>query len=102
MSLYLSNTKVQGQGLAQVKSLPRWSILYLDGSAMTEDGLKALSAATRLRILSLSHVPLTAAALPLLKAIPSVDRLELTGCGFLDEEIDALVKSKPGLRVERR
>lgn len=101
MSLYLSNTKVRGLGLAQVKSLPRWSILYLDGSAMTEDGLKALSGATRLQILSLNRVPLTPDALPLFKAIPRLDRLELTGCGFLDEEIDALVKSKPGLRIIR-
>ncbi len=102
MSLYLRNTKVQGHGLAQMKSLPRWSILYLDGSAMTEDGLKALSGATRLQILSLKQVPLTPDALPLLKAIPRVDRLELGGCGFLDEEIDSLVKSKPGLQVDRR
>jgi hypothetical protein len=101
-SLYLRNTKVQGHGLAQMKSLPRWSILYLDHSRMTEDSLKALSGATRLQILSLKQVPLTPDALPLLKAIPRVERLELGGCGFLDEEIDALVKSKPGLRVERQ
>jgi hypothetical protein len=100
-SLYLGRTKVQGHGLAQIKSLPRWVVLYLDGSQMTEDGLKALSGATRLQILSLRQVPLTQAALPLLKALPRVDRLELGGCGFLDEEIDSLVKSKPGLRVER-
>jgi hypothetical protein len=102
MSLYLSNTKVQGRGLAQIKSLSRWSILYLDGSAMTEVGLKTLSGATSLQILSLNKVPLTSAALPLFKAIPRLDRLELTGCGFLDEEVDALVKSMPGLRVERK
>jgi hypothetical protein len=102
MSLYLSNTKVQGHGLAQLKSLPRLSILCLDGSAMTEDGLKALSGATSLRILSLNHVPLTPNALPLLKAFPRVDRLELTGCGFLDEEVDGLVKSTPGLKITRK
>ena len=102
MSLYLSNTKVEGRGLAQIRSLSRWSILYLDGSAMTEDGLKMLSGATSLQILSLKGVPLTPAALPLFKAMPRLDRLELTGCGFLDAEIDALIRSKPGLRVERR
>jgi hypothetical protein len=69
---------------------------------MSEDGLKALARATQLQILSLRQVPLTPAALPLLKAIPRVDRLELTDCGFLDEEIDALVKTKPALRVERQ
>jgi hypothetical protein len=36
------------------------------------------------------------------RAIPRVDRLELTGCGFLDQEVDALVKSKPGLKVVRQ
>jgi hypothetical protein len=102
IGLYLSHTKVQGDGLAQLRSLPRLSILYLDNSAMTEDGLKALSGATNLQILSLNQVPLTPAALPLLKAIPRLDRLEITGCGFLDEEVDALVKSKPRLRVVRK
>jgi hypothetical protein len=85
-----------------MKSLPRWSILYLDHSRTTEDSLKALSSATRLQILSLKQVPLTPDALPLLKAIPRVERLKLGGCGVLDEEIDALVKSKPGLWVERQ
>jgi hypothetical protein len=101
MSLYLSNTKVQGHGLAQLKSLPRLSILYLDGSAITEDGLKSLSGATSLQTLSLNHVPLTPNALPLLRAIPGINRLELTGCGFLDEEVAGLVKSMPGLKVTR-
>jgi hypothetical protein len=100
-SLYLSRTKVRGLGLAGWKSLPRLSILYLDHGAMTEEGLKALSGATSLRILSLNGVHLTPDALPLLGAIPGVERLELTGCGFLDEEVDALVKSKPGLKVIR-
>jgi hypothetical protein len=102
MSLYLSNTKVQGHDLSKVRSLPRWSILYLDGSAMTDDGLAALSAATSLKILSLNRVHLTGSAIPLLKAIPGLDRLELTGCGFLDEEVDDLAKSKPGMRINRR
>jgi hypothetical protein len=101
-SLYLSQTKVQGPGLARLKSLPLLSVLYLDGSEMTEGGLSALSGATSLQTLSLSRVPLTDKALPLLKAIPRLDRLEITGCGFLDEEVDALVKSKPGLRVVRQ
>ena len=41
-------------------------------------------------------------ALPIFKTIPRLHRLELTGCGFLDEEIDALVKTKPGLNVKRQ
>ena len=101
-ALYLSRTKVQGRGLAKLKSLPRLSILYLDGSQMTEEGLRALSGATNLQILSLNGVHLTPDALPLLRAIPRIDRLELTGSGFLDEEVNALVKSKPRLKVMRR
>ena len=100
--LPLSRTKVQGLGLARLKSLPRLSILYLDGSEMTEDGLKALSGATSLETLSLSGVPLSDEALPRLKAIPRLNRLETTGCGFLDGEVGALVKSKPGLTIIRR
>ena len=69
---------------------------------MTEDGLKALSGAANLQILSLNGVPLTEDALPLLKAIPRLEQLEITGCGFLDEEVADLVKSKPGLRVRRQ
>ncbi len=102
MGLYLSDTKVQGHGLASMKSLSRLSILYLDGSDVDEDGLKALSGTTNLNTLSLNRVKLTPDALPILKAIPKVERLELTGCGFLDEEIDSLLKSRPGLRIERK
>lgn len=102
MSLYLSNTGVKGPGLAGLKSLPRLLVLTLDGSQMTEDGLKALSGATSLQILSLNGLHLTPGALPLLKAIPRLDRLEITGCGFLDEEVADLKKSRPGMRIERR
>jgi hypothetical protein len=102
MGLYLSDTKVEGHGLASMKSLSRLSILYLDGSDVREDCLKALSGATILNTLSLNRVKLTPDALPILKAIPKVERLELTGCGFLDEEIDSLLKSRPGLHVERK
>ena len=69
---------------------------------MTEDGLRVLSGATSLQCLSLRGVPLTAKALPLLKAIPSLQQLEITGCGLLDEEVDALRKSMPGLKIERQ
>lgn len=100
-ALYLSRTEVRGHGLAKLKSLPRLTILVADQTGMTDDGLRALSGATRLRILSLNRVPLTESALPLLKAIPVIDKLELNGCGFLDEEIDALRKSKPALKVRR-
>jgi hypothetical protein len=102
MSLYLSGTQVQGRSLARLKSLPQLSILYLDQSAMTEDGLRALAGATNLQDLALSGVPLTADALPLLRAIPRLKEVEVTGCGLLDEEVDALAKSRPGLKVVRR
>jgi hypothetical protein len=102
MAVYLSRTKVEGRGLAQLKSLPRLSILYLDDSATTEESLKALRSATKLQFLSLKRVPLAPSALALFKAIPGLKVLELTGCGFLDEEIDGLAKSMPGVRFERR
>jgi hypothetical protein len=101
IGLYLSRTKVEGRGLAKLKSLPTLSILYLDGSSLTQDGLKALSGATGLRILSIDGVHLSSEALPLLGAIPRLERLEATGCGFIDEEVDALAKSRPGLRIVR-
>jgi Leucine rich repeat len=101
-SLYLSRTKVQGSSLARLKSLPRLSILYLDGNQLTEDNLAALSGATSLQFLSLNAVPLTEKALPLLTAIPRLRNVDITGCGFLDEEVDALAKSKPGLKILRK
>jgi hypothetical protein len=39
-------------GLARLKSLARLSILYLDGSEITDDGLRSLSGATSFQILS--------------------------------------------------
>jgi hypothetical protein len=102
MGLYLSRTKVQGRSLGRMKSLRRLSILYLDGSELTEDGLKNLSGATNLQFLSLDGVPLSVNALPYLKAIPRLSNLELTGCGFLDEEVADLTKQRPSLRIKRR
>ncbi len=101
-ALYLSRTKVEGPGLARLKSLPKLSVLCLDQSEMSEEGLKALARASGLEYLSLSQVPLSEKALPLLKAIPRLKRVELSGCGLLDEEADALAKSKPGLTVVRQ
>lgn len=53
-------------------------------------------------MLSLDGVHLTPDALPLLKAIHRLDRLGITDCGFFDEEVNDLKKSKPGLKIERR
>jgi hypothetical protein len=100
--LYLGWTRVEGRTLSRLKSLPRLNILYLNESKMAEESLRGLSGATTLQFLSLSGVPLEPGALPLLKAIPRLERLELTGCGFLDEEIADLEKSKPGLKVMRK
>jgi hypothetical protein len=61
-------------GLARLKSLARQSILYLDGSEITDDGLRSLSGATSFQFLSPSGVPLTDKSLPILKAIPRLDR----------------------------
>ena len=58
--------------------------------------------ATGLQWLSLNGVLLSPKALPLLKAIPRHDHLELTGCGLLDEEVDDLIQRKPGLKVKRQ
>jgi hypothetical protein len=85
-----------------MKSLPRLSILYLDGSELTEDGLNNLSGATNLQFLSLNGVALSVNALPYLKAIPRLSNLELTGCGFLDEEVAGLTKQRPNLRIKRQ
>jgi hypothetical protein len=102
MSLHLSRTKVEGHGLSKLKSLPRLSDLYLDHGAMSEDGLIVLTGATTLQYLSLDGVPLSEKALPYLKAIPQLNVLEITGCGLLDEEVDDLKKSRPGLRIKRQ
>jgi Leucine-rich repeat (LRR) protein len=100
--LDLSRTKVQGTSLGRLRVLPQLSLLYLDRTALTEDRLRALAGATNLQFLSLRGIPLTAQALPLLRSIPRLKELEITGCGFLDGEVDALIKSRPELKVVRR
>ncbi|WP_435005083.1 hypothetical protein P12x_002974 [Tundrisphaera lichenicola] len=102
MGLYLQNTDIQGSGLAGLKSLSRLHILYLDGCKISDDGLMALSGAKGLRILSLRQVPLSESALPHLKAIPGLEKLDITGCGFLDEEVADLQMSSPKLSIDRK
>ena len=99
-SLYLHGTRVEGRDLAAAKWLPRLSILYLDNTPFSEDGIKSLRGATSLQVLSLDRVPLESSALPLLQALPPrLDQLDLTGCGFLDEEVATL--ARPGLKITR-
>ncbi len=100
--LYLRRTKVEGPGLGQLKSLPKLILLYLDGSQVTDKGLSHLAGASNLQILSLNKLPLTAEGLKPLKALPQLQQLEITGCGLLDEEVEGLRISKPGLKIERR
>ncbi len=98
---YLQRTLVEGHNLARFKSLPGLAIVYLNGIPFSEDGLKALQKAGRLQILALDQVPLETTAIPLLKALsPTLNRLEITGCGFLDEEVATL--KRPGLKIIRQ
>lgn len=100
-NVYLHGTEVQGRTLAGSRWLPRLSTLYLDETPFTEDGLRALQGATGLQILALGRVPLGPTAVPLLKALPpSLDELDVTGCGLLDEEVATL--RRPGLKINRR
>jgi hypothetical protein len=100
-ALYLSRTKVQGQNLAKLKSLPKLAILYLDNSEVTEKALSQLAGGSNLQFLSLNRLSLTAEALKTLKALPQLRQLEIIGCGLLDEEVDDLRTSKPGLKIQR-
>lgn len=100
--LYLSRTKVQGLNLGRLKSLPKLAALYLDGSQVTDRGLSRLAGASNLQLLSLNGLPLTAEGLKPLKALPRLRQLEITGCGLLDEEVEDLLISMPGLKIERR
>jgi hypothetical protein len=102
MSLYLGGTDVKGVGISRLKSLPKLALLDLHATPFGEEGLKALSGATDLQILTLQQVRLNPESLPLLKAIPRLREVDITGCGFLDEEVADLKKSKPGLKVQRR
>ena len=100
--LYLSRTKVQGLNLGRLKSLPKLASLYLDGTQVTDKGLSQLAGASNLQILSLNGLPLTSEGLKPLKALPRLRQLEIIGCGLLDEEVEGLLISKPGLKIERR
>jgi hypothetical protein len=101
-SLYLSRTNVQGPGLGQLKSLPKLVLLYLDGSDVSDSGLSHLAGASNLQYLSLNGLPLTAGGLKHIKPLPRLGQLDITGCGLLDEEVQQLKSSNPGLKIERR
>lgn len=101
-SLYLGFSRVRGPGLEKLESLKRLSFLSLDGCKLDAEGLKVLAGATALRRLSVSHASLPLGALPLLKSIPGLVELDLTGCEFGEADLADLKKSKPGLKVERR
>jgi hypothetical protein len=100
-ALYLSRTKVQGQNLGKLKALPKLAILYLDNSAVTEQALSQLAGGSSLQVLSLNRLTLTAEGLKTLKALPQLRQLEIIGCGLLDEEVEDLRTSKPGLKIQR-
>jgi len=100
--LYLNRTKVKGQGLGRLKSLPTLALIYLDDSEITDEGLSCLAGASNLQLLSVSRVRLTGKGLQALKGLPRLNELEVTGCGLLDEEVQDLKISKPGLKIMRR
>jgi hypothetical protein len=102
MSLYLGGTEVKGAALSKLKSLPKLVLLDLQATPFGHEGLTALSGATSLQILTLRQVRMSPESLPLVKAIPRLREVDITGCGLLDEEVADLKKSKPGLKVQRR
>jgi hypothetical protein len=69
---------------------------------VTDRGLSQLAGASNLQFLSLNGLPLTVEGLKPLKALPRLRQLEVTGCGLLDEEVEELLISKPGWKIERR
>lgn len=97
--LYLGFSRVKGPGLGKLGSLPKVSFLSLDGCKLDAEGLGALSAATGLRKLSLGRATLPPGAPSLLKSIPALREVDLTGCEVGDADVADLKKT---LKVERR
>lgn len=98
----LVRTQVKGPGLARFKSLSRLVGLSLEGSRVNDEGLAHLAGATKLQWLRLNGLPLTADGLEVLKSMPGLVHLDITGCGFLDEEVAKFEARQPGLTVEHR
>jgi len=101
VSLYLNRTKIKGEGLARLKSLRSLVLLYLDDGELTDSGASVLAGASSLQLLSVRGVPLTAKGLKGLTALPRLQQLDLTGCGLLDEEVESLKASVPGVKITR-
>jgi Leucine Rich repeat len=98
--LYLDRTQVRGPGLAHLSSIRQLMDLNLSGSAVTDQGLSYLSG-SKIYQLSLDGVPLSGESLKALKLMPSLQYLEIRGCGLSDEAVNDLKTSKPMLQVVR-
>lgn len=101
-TLTLRRTRVSGAGLARFRLLSLLSSLNLDGCQVDEDQITALLRASTLHGLSLRGVPLTKRAVSDFKSIPSLEHLDVSGCGLLDEDLDDLIECKPDLTVLRQ
>jgi hypothetical protein len=62
--------------------LPGLAVLYLDGSAVTDEGLEYLKGASNLQALSLAGVPLTGTGLTHLNALPKLHWLGTRDSGI--------------------
>jgi hypothetical protein len=98
--LYLDRTQVRGPGLTHLSSIRQLMALNLSGSAVTDQGLSYLSG-SQINHLSLDGVPLSEEGLKSLMLMPSLQYLEIRGCGLTDEAVNDLKASKPRLQVVR-
>jgi hypothetical protein len=75
-------------------------VLYLDGSAATDEGLRHIRGANNLQVLSLSGVPLTGRGMAPLKSLPKLNRLGVKGCGVSFEDLEDFQVACPAVKLE--
>ncbi|HVX15338.1 MAG TPA: hypothetical protein VHC22_29380 [Pirellulales bacterium] len=95
----LRRTRVTGDTLARLKSLPRLHILWLDGALITDAELVHLEGLTDLKQLSLEYTPITDAGLAHVHALTNLQRLWLFDSKVTDEGIARLRKALPNCKI---
>jgi serine/threonine protein kinase len=82
--------QITNAGLAHLSECKRLLNLYLQGTSVTDDGLKVLRGFKALRLLNLSGTRISAAALGHFKECASLWTLDLSNTKLGDEAVDAI------------
>lgn len=88
----LRGKNVDDAALAELAGLWQLEILKLDGTKITDDGMRILLSMPRLKELHLRHTNLSDRAAATLAALPQLETVYLTGTKMTDASVDELAK----------